>query len=102
MSVTTETKDGITSIIFTYKATTERVVEFASLAAHFLAQTYGDGTTPFESMTNAQKLQTLDRYLFAMLHEARLGQAERDGQTAKDAIIEAARQEPPLTAMATK
>ena len=101
MSVTTETKDGITSIIFTYKATTERVVEFASLAAHFLATTYGDGT-PFEDMTNAQKLQTLDRYLFAMLHEARIGQAARDGDAAKDAIIEAARQEPPLTAMATK
>ena len=101
MSVTTETKDGITSIIFTYKATTERVVEFASLAAHFLAAQYGDGVA-CEDMTDAQKLQTLDRYLFAMLHEARLGQAERDGQTAKDASVEAARQEPPLTAIPEK
>lgn len=103
MAVTTSTTAGITSIIFTYKAATAQVTRIADQAAHYLFDVgYGEHGTEenpilYSSLTNAQKLAILDTYIFNVLMDARSAQDAKDGDIAKQKIIDDGRKEPPLT-----
>ena len=97
MSVTTTTA-GVTSIVFTYKAATAQVTRIADQAAHYLFDAgFGDHTKLYAALTNAEKLTILDQFLMKVIMDARYSQDAKDGDVAKQAVMDAARSEPPLT-----
>ena len=99
MAVTTTTTAGITSISFTYRAATAQFTKIADQAARYLysIEYTRKPDAPYDQLTNAQKLDILDRYVFRVLMNARYAQDAIDGEKAKQAIVDAAQLEPPLT-----
>jgi hypothetical protein len=103
MAVSISTDAGITTITFTYSASSTAVTRFADQVTKWLfeQQGYGDhgsvsAPRTFADLSNAEKLTMFDTYMLTQAKFARFQQDAVDGDVEKKAIVAAAKAEEQL------